>query len=64
MKQYEADGEFSEGSMLPKVKAALKFAESRPGREAVIGTLAKLEDILEGTSGTRIKEAEGICKRI
>lgn len=50
--------------MLPKVKAALKFAESRPDREAVIGTLAKLEDILEGTSGTRIKEAEGICKRI
>lgn len=64
MKQYEADGEFSEGSMLPKVKAALQFAESRPGREAVIGTLAKLEDILAGTSGTRIKEAEGICKRI
>lgn len=54
MKTYEKAGEFSEGSMLPKVRAALQFVQSAVGRQVVIGTLAKLSDILEGKSGTRI----------
>ena len=31
-RQYIEDGEFAPGSMLPKVEAALSFAESAPGR--------------------------------
>lgn len=54
MQAYEAAGEFAEGSMLPKVKAALRFVCSGSGRQAVIGTLSKLQDILDGKSGTRI----------
>ena len=32
-KAYAAEGQFAPGSMLPKVEAAVKFAESKPGRE-------------------------------
>ena len=31
---YMAEGQFAPGSMLPKVEAAVKFAESKPGRTA------------------------------
>lgn len=33
-RKYEAEGQFAPGSMLPKVQAAVKFAESKPGRTA------------------------------
>ena len=33
-RQYIAEGQFAPGSMLPKVEAAVKFAESAPGRSA------------------------------
>jgi carbamate kinase len=35
-RRYEAEGEFAPGSMLPKVQAAVKFAESKAGRTALI----------------------------
>ena len=35
-KRYIAHGEFAPGSMLPKVQAAVRFAESKPGRRALI----------------------------
>lgn len=54
MREYEAAGEFPAGSMLPKVKAALRFAGGGNGRQAVIGTLSKLPEILHGKSGTCI----------
>ncbi len=43
-----------ESSMEPKVKAAITFAESRPGRVAIIGSLEKAAAAANGESGTRI----------
>ena len=45
--------EFAAGSMLPKVLAACAFAEE-PGRAAVIGALADIDEMLAGTAGTRV----------
>jgi carbamate kinase len=53
-RQYIQDGEFAPGSMLPKVEAALAFAESRPGREALITLLEKARDAIHGRTGTLI----------
>ena len=52
--KYIAAGEFAPGSMLPKVKAALSFAESRPGRKALITLLEKARDGINGKTGTMI----------
>ncbi|WP_066174841.1 carbamate kinase [Bacillus marinisedimentorum] len=61
IRRYIDDGEFAPGSMLPKVEAAVKFAESRPGREAVITSLDKAYEALYGLAGTRImKTAEQV----
>ena len=51
---YAAEGQFAPGSMLPKVKAAVKFARSRPGRRAVICSLEKATLALSGESGTLV----------
>ena len=40
--------------MLPKVEAALKFAESRTGRTALITLLEKANDAINGKTGTTI----------
>ena len=53
-RQYIADGEFAPGSMLPKVQAALEFAESKPGRTALITLLDKAREGIAGETGTRI----------
>ena len=51
---YMAEGHFAPGSMLPKVEAAVEFAESAPGREALITLLEKARDGIEGRTGTKI----------
>ena len=53
-RQYIADGEFAPGSMLPKVQAALEFAESKPGRTALITLLEKAREGIAGETGTQI----------
>ena len=53
-KKYIADGEFAPGSMLPKVEAALRFAQSGEGRTALITLLEKAKDGVAGKTGTRI----------
>ena len=53
-RRYIADGEFAPGSMLPKVQAALEFAESKPGRTALITLLDKAREGIAGETGTRI----------
>ena len=53
-KEYLAQGQFGKGSMEPKVRAAVKFAESRPGRTCIIGSLEKADKAIAGKSGTRI----------
>jgi len=42
------------GSMGPKVQAACDFARNT-GKEAVIGALADITDIVSGTAGTRVR---------
>ena len=41
--------------MLPKVEAAVRFAESAPGRTALITLLEKAKDGIQGKTGTTIK---------
>ncbi len=54
-KQYIAEGHFSPGSMLPKIEAAVKFVESKPGRVSIITSLDKAVEALEGKAGTTVK---------
>ena len=53
-KRYIAEGQFAPGSMLPKVRAAVRFVESKPNRRAIICSLEKAELALSGRSGTVI----------
>lgn len=55
-RKYEAEGQFAPGSMLPKVQAAVKFAESKPGRTALITLLEKARDGIAGKTGTAIHQ--------
>ncbi len=55
-KQYMKEGHFAPGSMLPKVQAAVEFAESKPGRQALITLLEKARDGILGKTGTRISK--------
>lgn len=52
--QYIAEGQFAPGSMLPKVEAAMKFVRSNPDKKAIITSLDKAIDALEGKTGTVI----------
>ena len=56
-RKYIADGEFAPGSMLPKVEAALSFAESAPGRKTLITLLEKARDGINGKTGTVIENS-------
>ncbi len=47
---------FAAGSMGPKVQAAMEFARNT-GKVSVIGSLANIEAIVQGTSGTRVSTA-------
>ena len=53
-REYIAQGQFAPGSMLPKVEAAVEFAESGPGRTALITLLERARDGLRGRTGTLI----------
>ena len=50
--KHIADGQFAPGSMLPKVEAAMKFVESGDNKKAIITSLDKAIDALEGKTGT------------
>ncbi len=54
--RYIGENQFAKGSMLPKVQAAVKFAESKAGRTALITLLEKAKDGIEGKTGTRIHQ--------
>ncbi len=53
-RRYMDEGQFAPGSMLPKVQAAVQFAESRPGRKALITLLEKAGAGVAGETGTTI----------
>ena len=55
-RKYMVEGQFAPGSMLPKVEAAVKFAESKPDRTALITLLEKAKDGIEGKTGTVIHQ--------
>jgi carbamate kinase len=39
LETYKAEGHFAPGSMLPKIEAAIQFAQNNPGKKAVITSL-------------------------
>jgi carbamate kinase len=51
VRRYLAEGEFPEGSMGPKIRAAIEFLECG-GEEVVITSLACLERALDGSNDT------------
>lgn len=53
LKNYLRDGQFKEGSMAPKVEAAIRFVESG-GDQAIIASLGRLTEALENKAGTHI----------
>lgn len=52
--QYIDEGQFAPGSMLPKVEAAMKFVRANPDKRAIITSLDKAIEALEGKTGTEI----------
>lgn len=54
MQKHIDDGQFAAGSMLPKAQAALQFVSGGEGRTAVITSLEKTTEAIDGTAGTRI----------
>ncbi|WP_230975027.1 carbamate kinase [Aminipila luticellarii] len=46
------EGQFAPGSMLPKVQAAMKFVRANPSKKAIITSLDKSLEALEGKTGT------------
>ncbi len=52
--RYMEEGHFAPGSMLPKVQAAARFVKGKPGRKAIITSLYKSMEALEGISGTLV----------
>lgn len=50
--KYIEEGQFAPGSMLPKVEAAMKFVRTFPNKKAIITSLDKAVDALEGKTGT------------
>ncbi|CCQ93453.1 amino acid (carbamate) kinase [[Clostridium] ultunense Esp] len=53
--QYMEEGQFAPGSMLPKIKAAIKFVKSKKGRRAIITSLDKARECVKERVGTRIE---------
>lgn len=54
LEKYIEEKQFAPGSMLPKVQAAINFVKENPKNVAIIASLDKLAEAVEGTSGTRI----------
>ena len=52
--RYVEEGQFAPGSMLPKVEACMKFVRQNPQKKAIITSLDKALEALEGKTGTVI----------
>ena len=53
LRNYAKEGQFKEGSMAPKVEAAIRFVESG-GERAVIAALGSLIEALDNKAGTQV----------
>lgn len=54
-RRYIEEGHFAKGSMLPKIEAAISFAESKEGHRALITLLEKAAEGIAGKTGTIIR---------
>ena len=52
---YIKEGHFAKGSMLPKIEACLDFIDNSNDRVAIISSLDKAKDAINGKTGTIIK---------
>ena len=53
--KYAEEGQFGTSSMLPKIDAALSFLKAGKNRSAIITTMARAEDAINGKAGTTIE---------
>ncbi|HXY83075.1 MAG TPA: carbamate kinase [Candidatus Saccharimonadales bacterium] len=53
LRNHLNEGHFKEGSMAPKIEAAIRFVESG-GERAIIAELGKLVEALDGKTGTQV----------
>ncbi|AGM24759.1 carbamate kinase [Spiroplasma chrysopicola] len=53
--EYISQHQFAPGSMLPKVQAAMRFAQLGKDKTAIIADLAQAKDAIAGKAGTTIK---------
>ena len=53
-KKYLDEGQFGEGTMKPKIEAAIAFLEKRPESKVLITSLSKAREAIEGNTGTTI----------
>ncbi len=56
-RQYIAEGHFAPGSMLPKVESCISFVENTTGGRALITSLEKAKEALQGKTGTMLVKA-------
>ncbi|MBS6024243.1 MAG: carbamate kinase [Paeniclostridium sordellii] len=53
-KEYIKEGYFAKGSMLPKIEACIEFVKNNKNSKAIITSLEKAKEALNGYTGTRI----------
>ncbi len=53
-KEYIAQGQFEEGTMLPKIEASIAYLEKKPSGSVLITSLDSVADAIKGKSGTII----------
>ena len=53
-RQYIAEGHFAPGSMLPKVESCISFVENTTGGRALITSLERAKEALQGKTGTML----------
>lgn len=53
--KYISEGHFAKGSMLPKIEACVSFVKSSDKKKAIISSLDKASEAINGKNGTIIK---------
>lgn len=53
-KKYLDEGQFPSGSMGPKIESAVTFLSNETGKRAIIASLERAEEALDGSAGTTI----------
>lgn len=54
LENYVKEDQFAPGSMLPKIEAAIQFADSSPNRQTIITSLDRAYEAFQGKCGTII----------